>query len=173
MANPKNRSDRVGLGVGLGMGYRNLAPADSHIHYLSGKGVKIYKPFFRGIKMSHSPIELTLYVPATQGEKDIVDTDIQKVRIEDAERTMSTLFRGTTEVSAVGRWINDDKELVREPIGKITSYTTPERFESRKSKFEDYVKDIARRYNQSSIALEFEGDMFLYNNPDAKKEETK
>jgi len=31
---------RKGLGKGLGTGYKNLAPMDSHIHSLSAKGVK-------------------------------------------------------------------------------------------------------------------------------------
>ena len=31
---------RKGLGKGLGMGYKNIAPLDSHIHSLSAKGVK-------------------------------------------------------------------------------------------------------------------------------------
>ena len=31
---------RRGLGKGLGMGYKNIAPLDSHIHSLSAKGVK-------------------------------------------------------------------------------------------------------------------------------------
>ena len=35
---------RKGLGKGLGMGYKNLIPMDSHIHSLSAKGVKS-KPF--------------------------------------------------------------------------------------------------------------------------------
>ena len=35
---------RKGLGKGLGMGYKNIAPLDSHIHSLSAKGVKsIYR----------------------------------------------------------------------------------------------------------------------------------
>jgi len=34
------RSVRKGLGIGLGIGYKNLVPLDSHIHSLSAKGVK-------------------------------------------------------------------------------------------------------------------------------------
>lgn len=33
---------RRGLGKGLGMGYKNIAPMDGHIHSLSAKGVKTY-----------------------------------------------------------------------------------------------------------------------------------
>jgi exosome complex RNA-binding protein Rrp4 len=33
---------RKGLGKGLGCGYKNIAPMDSHIHSLSAKGMKTY-----------------------------------------------------------------------------------------------------------------------------------
>jgi len=41
------KNTRRGLGKGLGTGYKNLAPMDSHIHSLSAKGVKsvTYSPF--------------------------------------------------------------------------------------------------------------------------------
>jgi hypothetical protein len=39
---------RKGLGKGLGQGYKNIAPMDSHIHSLSAKGVRtVAKPVFR------------------------------------------------------------------------------------------------------------------------------
>ena len=34
---------RQGLGKGLGMGYKNIVPFDSHVHSLSARGVKTYK----------------------------------------------------------------------------------------------------------------------------------
>jgi len=164
------RSNRVGLGDGLGRGYKNLAPADSHIHYLSAKGVKIYQPFFRGVKLSHSPLELTLYVPSTQGLSNEVSTAEKERRIEEAERKMSRIFGGTTEVSAVGRWYDDRKKFVKEDIGKITSFTTPKDYTEGREKFEKYVRQIAKKYNQKSLTLEFEGDMFFYGNPDFKED---
>jgi len=33
---------RKGLGAGMGKGYKNIVPIDSHIHKLSGKGIKTY-----------------------------------------------------------------------------------------------------------------------------------
>lgn len=164
------RSNRVGLGVGLGKGYRNLAPADSHIHFLSAKGIKIFKPFSKSMRMSHNPLELTLYVPSTQGEEKLMDTNVQQRRIEDAEGKMSKIFGGTTQVSAVGRWYDDHDKFVKEPIGKVTSFTTPRKFERGKRRFESYVRDIAKRYNQKSLTIEYEGDMFFYANPEFKEE---
>ena len=38
---------RKGYGKGLGMGYKNLMPMDSHIHSLSAKGIKSQREKFR------------------------------------------------------------------------------------------------------------------------------
>ena len=38
------KNTRRGLGKGLGVGYKNLAPMDSHIHRLSAKGIKTFNP---------------------------------------------------------------------------------------------------------------------------------
>lgn len=37
---------RKGLGKGLGMGYKNIAPMDSHVHSLSAMGVKSQKQYY-------------------------------------------------------------------------------------------------------------------------------
>jgi hypothetical protein len=164
------KSARAGLGVGQGSGYKNILNDDSYKHYLAGKGVTIYQPFFKGTKMEHSPLELTLYVPSTQGENRVVRKPEQKKRLVDAEQKMSRIFGGITEVDATGRWYNGKGRFVREPIGKVTSYTTPEAFEKGRADFEKYVRQIGRKYGQTSLAMEFEGDMFFYP---VKKEEVR
>jgi len=126
------------------------------------------QPFFHGQKLGHNPLELTLYVPSTQGESKVVPLREQRQRVKDAESKMARIFGGTTEVSAVGRWYNDKNRFVREPIGKVTSYTTPEDFEKGRKAFEEYVNDIGRKYDQTSLSLEYEGDLFFYDVP--KKE---
>ena len=41
---------RQGLGKGLGMGYKNIAPLDSHIHSLSAKGQKTKSLYMMGLQ---------------------------------------------------------------------------------------------------------------------------
>jgi hypothetical protein len=153
---------RLGIGKGLGKGYRNILPFDSHVHVLSGRGISMSPPVFRHSKMGHNPLELTLYIPSTQGESELVSKPVLKRRIEDAEKKMSGLFEGYTEVDATGGWVNDEKELVQEPQGKVTSFTTESQLEKGRKGFEDYVKKIKKDYKQSAIAIEYEGDLFFY-----------
>ena len=50
------KNTRRGLGKGLGTGYKNLAPMDSHIHSLSAKGVKstyFIQPFNEGQELNY------------------------------------------------------------------------------------------------------------------------
>ena len=164
----KGLSPRVGMGEGQGSGYKNILNDDSYKHYLAGKGVTIYQPFFKNQTLGHNPLELSLYVPATQGEAgEISDQDFLK-RVSKAERKMSKLFGGYTEVSATGGWVNEKGKVIQEPVGKVTSFITPEDYENNRSKFERYVESIRKKYGQTSMSLEFEGDLFFYE-PKKKK----
>lgn len=164
--NPK----RVGMGKGMGRGYHNLLLTDSRIHYLSAKGIKIKQPVFRADKLGHAPLEITLYVPSTEkdakGEDRVIrDEDFLK-RIDEAENEMIDLFEGYTRVSADGGWYNKEKkEYIKEPVATVTSFTGVKKFEENRKKFEDYVEDIRDRYDQDSISIEFEGDLFFYEKP--------
>ncbi len=158
---------RKGMGLGRGRGYYNIAPQDSYIHYLAGKGIKIQQPVFSHIAMGHNPLELTLYVPST--EKDNKGQDIRvsdaeyEARINDAEKKMSKLFGGYTKVDTQGGWYNADKgKLVEEDVATVTSFTKIEDFEENKSKFEDYVEKIRKEYEQDAMSIEFEGDLYFY-----------
>lgn len=160
---------RKGFGRGMGKGYKNLMPHDSRIHFLSAKGISVQPPVFKKSHMEHNPLELTLYVPSTQGESTLIGKRERMERIQDAEEKMSNLFGGYTEVDATGGWVNDDNKLVQEPEGKVTAYTTQQKLKSGRKGFEDYVKKIKKDYGQSAISIEYEGDLFFYAPKEKKK----
>jgi hypothetical protein len=155
------KSNRLGLGTGKGKGYKNLTHYDPHVHYLAGRGVKIYQPIFSNIPMEHKPLELSLYVPSTQGEKKRIDKAKFNKRIKDAETKMSKMFGGYTQVDTQGGWIGSTG-LVKEPVARVTSFTSEEDFENNKAKFEKYVSNISKKYEQESVSIEFEGDLYFY-----------
>jgi len=136
--------------------------------YFKTRGVEVTQPIFTKFRMGHNPLELTLYIPSTQGESELISKERLRQRIENAERKMSKLFGGYTEVEATGGWVNDEKKLVQEPQGKVTSYTTEQKLVRGRKRFEAYVKRIKKDYDQSSIAIEYEGDLFFYE-PKNKK----
>ena len=152
---------RKGMGVGRGRGYYNIAPQDSYIHYLSGKGIRIKQPVFQKLPMGHNPLELTLYVPSTQGESELITPKKFDKRITEAELKMSELFGGYTQVDTQGGWVGE-RGLVREPVAKVTSFTTIKDFEKNKAEFEGYVEEIRGKYGQESMSIEFEGDLYFY-----------
>lgn len=154
-------TSRQGMGKGMGCGYKNLAAGDSHVHFLAAKGISVSPPVFKRSRMGHNPLELTLYVPSTQGREDVVSVPKQKARIADAEQEMSKLFEGYTEVGATGGWMDKGK-LIQEPQGKVTSYTTEAKLKSGRKGFEEYIKRIKKDYDQDQIAIEYEGDLFFY-----------
>ena len=75
---------RIGLGRGLGCGYKNLAPMDAHIHSLSAKGISSYKKYpympsedgVKGFVVKKS--SLALNIPINEqiwGNRVLVDFD--------------------------------------------------------------------------------------------------
>jgi hypothetical protein len=162
-------SNRIGIGAGQGRGYKNLIPYDSHVHYLAGKGVTIYQPVFAKQKLTHLPLELTLFVPSTKRDEPISVSQFKKI-VQDAEKEMGKLFGGYTRTNTQGGWVDAGGELIEEPIATVTSFTTVENFEKGKAQFEQYVKQIRKKYNQDAISIEFEGDLYFYE-PSAKKPE--
>lgn len=153
-------SQRKGLGKGLGRGYKNLLPYDSHVHYLAGKGVAIYQPIFSKQKLTHLPLEVTLFVPSTLRDEPVSNAEFKK-RVDDAEKTMSRLFGGYTKTDTRGGWVDADGNLIEEPIATVSAFTTINTFEENKKKFEDYVEEIQQKYKQDAVSIEFEGDLYM------------
>ena len=165
---PVKVSRRRGLGVGQGKGYRNMLPQDRYVHYLAGKGITIYQPIFKKLPMGHNPLELSLYIPSTKGKKKLTKKEFDK-RINNAEKKMSNLFGGYTQIDTTGGWVSGNK-LIEEPVATVTSFTTIDNFEKNKAEFENYVEEIRNKYKQESIAIEFEGDLYFYEPKDTDKD---
>lgn len=153
-------SSRKGLGKGQGKGYKNMMPYDSHVHYLAGKGVTIYQPVFAGQKLTHLPLEVTLYIPSTLRDQPVSLTEFKR-RTSDAEKKMSELFGGFTRTETQGGWVDRGGNLIEEPVATVTAFTTTDGFEAKKAEFEDYVKEIQDKYRQDAISIEFEGDLYM------------
>lgn len=67
--------NRRGLGKGLGTGYKNLAPMDSHIHSLSAKGQKTYAVPVRGLIFTKARDEKSA---ESKVSKLLLDRDYQR-----------------------------------------------------------------------------------------------
>jgi len=67
---------RRGLGKGLGTGYRNLAPMDSHIHSLSARGVKTLTTLKKEFQLDdkNEPYSDRIYVKESKKFYDVLKT---------------------------------------------------------------------------------------------------
>jgi len=76
---------RRGLGKGLGMGYKNIAPLDSHIHSLSAKGVSSWKKI-SDRKYVNKKREGTLYIgDSTSLGKTAVSVEVDTIKLGDVK----------------------------------------------------------------------------------------
>jgi len=98
----KMRNTRKGLGKGLGIGYKNLAPMDGHIHSLSAKGqkTKLTYPEFKNkvykiLDEKEGEIDLVkasynVYEMNAKGTKKSVE---KKLRMPDELTKAKVIFR--------------------------------------------------------------------------------
>lgn len=70
---------RKGLGKGMGMGYKNLIPMDSHIHSLSAKGVKSKRPMLLYAKNDVSSADIERLGKLALDRDDITAKDLKEM----------------------------------------------------------------------------------------------
>lgn len=110
------------------------------------------------------PIEIAVYIPSTKN----VDTKISKKefdkRIDEAEIWLGRLWGGYSAEENDGGFVSGkgdtERKLIREDVVKITCFCQAEGFDR---KFDLLLKKLsywAKEWEQESIGLEVEGDLF-------------
>jgi len=106
------------------------------------------------------PYEVSVYVPSTIGVDQIIDDDEFEERIEDTELYLSNLFGGYSKVDIDGGYVSKSNNLVKEAVGKVTSFGSRDGFEPKMEQLIGKLSDWCAKWGQESIGLEFEGDLF-------------
>jgi len=113
-----------------------------------------------GRKSKKLPIQVTIYVPSTKGNKTISKTAFMK-RAENTAKFMSKNFEGDTAVTGKGEWVEDGK-VTREDIILITSSMTPTQYEKHKDDLAKFIRDKRDDWQQSTMGYEVEGDFYVF-----------
>ena len=95
---------------------------------------------------------LILYVPSTSGNFE--------QRIEETQKFLTKLFKGTTETGGVGTYVGRKHKVIKEDVAKVEIFTTPELWEKKKDALLKWLKQKKRAWKQEEMAVEYEEDMF-------------
>lgn len=107
------------------------------------------------IKLSCS---IKIYVPSTINVNQSFDS---QEWTDKALNLLSKEFGGSTSSKALGGWISDKGELIKENITLVFSYATQEQLENSIDKIYDFCVDMKIKLSQEAIALEVNNELYL------------
>lgn len=104
-----------------------------------------------------------IYIPNRDRDGMIVE---QKAWVDRALRLLSDVGGGATAMPPVtGAWLNpDSNELIIEEPVVVYTYVDPDVFEQEIERLRDFVREIGRKTNQGSMAVEYANTFFYVEN---------
>lgn len=102
--------------------------------------------------------QVKIYVPSTTNVTNSFDST------EWINRTLDLLsknFGGSTATSALGAWITNTGNLIKESVTIVFAYCKQEQLEKNIEKIYDFCLSMKNELKQESIAIEVNGEMYL------------
>ena len=106
------------------------------------------------------PLEVAVYVPSTKDADQSISEDEFEDRVESVQKYLSNLFGGFSANDVDGGYMSQEKGLITEEVFKVISFAQRDGFSSKMEKLVVQIKKWAKDWEQESIGLEFEGDLF-------------
>lgn len=60
--------------------------------------------------------KLSIHVPSTYGENLPADIDRVNMTKDSVHKALCNLYGGSTEIASLGQWVNDNGDIVAEPV---------------------------------------------------------
>ena len=106
------------------------------------------------------PLEVAVYVPSTKDADEAISEEEFESRVESVQKYLSDLFGGFSSNDVDGGYMSQEKGLITEEVYKVISFAQRDGFSSKMEKLVVQIKKWAKDWEQESIGLEFEGDLF-------------
>lgn len=106
------------------------------------------------------PLEVAVYVPSTKDADEAISEEEFEDRVESVQKYLSDLFGGFSSNDVDGGYMSQEKGLITEEVYKVISFAQRDGFSSKMEKLVVQIKKWAKDWEQESIGLEFEGDLF-------------
>ena len=111
----------------------------------------------------HLPVEQSIYVPKTRSKNIPITNQAMDNRVKDVQNFFTESFGGTTSTKAVGTYDLESGKRVREPVVKVTSFSTVSDSTQSKDKVINRVRTYGKKWGQESVSYEHEGDLYVVN----------
>lgn len=102
---------------------------------------------------------LTVYVPSTARENEIISQRDFTARTDDIGRHLCRVFGGCTVIPAVGYWLNEAGIMIHERINLARSQTKPDHLAEHYDDIVDMAMSYGRLWHQEAMALSVNGTL--------------
>lgn len=107
------------------------------------------------IKLSHS---IKIYVPSTKNINELIDNTHW---VNKTLEFLSKTFGGATSSKALGAWLSNDGNLVKENVTIVFSYSTQIDLEKNIDLVYNFCLAMKNELNQEAIALEVNNELYF------------
>lgn len=107
------------------------------------------------IKLSSS---VKIYVPSTVNVDQHCDTSDWVNR---CLKLLSQEFGGSTASTALGAWVNNSGDLIKENVVLVFAFAKQAQLESSMETIYNFCLDMKKNLGQEAIALEVNGELYL------------
>ena len=109
-------------------------------------------------KKNRKDIYTAIFVPSTNKQQKRISKAAFRKRALETMRFLSR-FGGYTTYQTHGGYLMPNKKLLKEPVAKVESYTTPRKYRRQQNNIRAFLKDKARKWGQESIGYIFEEEL--------------
>lgn len=118
------------------------------------------EPPHEGAEVSDLPIQVSVVVPSTRGDKQLSKRFFER-RIETTREWFDSHFGGDTTVRGSGGYLEDGR-LIDEPVAIVEASTTTEKYNKFRGDFATFVESKQKNWQQDTILYTVEGRVFIY-----------
>jgi len=123
----------------------------------------------RNMNIFHLPIETVVYIPSTTENQKLLSPDDFEKRVAESQDELAKMFGGYSTVDVQGGYEDDDGNIIKEKVAKVTVFTTEDNLVKQQRKYRQWLLKNQKQWYQDSIGFEVEGDLYYLKKPEKKK----
>ena len=101
--------------------------------------------------------QIKIFVPSTYNVCVPMDSNVW---VDKSLNLLSACFGGATSTKALGAWISNTGDLVKENVTLVFAYAKEQDLEESIETIYDFCMDMKREMKQEAIALEVNGNLY-------------
>lgn len=105
--------------------------------------------------------QVKIYVPSTVNIDGNADQELVDHKVNSSLAFLASIFGGSTASTALGAWVTQKGELVKENVTIVFAFAKQSLLEENIEKIYDFCLNMKQDMRQEAIALEINGELYF------------